>query len=517
MFKQCYANVSDLALCQRCPVLFGYKVHRHENDAWLQGIKGKGFNYGSMFHKNISQTFFEAASDYSNRLHAPLARAIRGGLSALEEFVRENIFMPFVSRCSSRYTSGQITAAAEGVVVWVKAMHEFFSEIPSLLRYPEGNMSTVFLLPEQKLRAGYDFPHGYGRLVVNGRYDALMFNPDKAEARLFEFKGYSKTDAVVPLSQSVMYAWLIERVSGIVPSVEIIYLDEVDREPDIFSPSSVKGMIESGLPGLFYTAFNTITLRRLPKVMRNKDCCNKCRFRNDCEEDWASGFRKRVGASMVNVLVFLVASLMITAQVFFFSTMSAETNAMQVKAMHSRLVVDRALDVAIDEIKSITHNTPSPIVGLANSSSTDIRINRRTRSKTEKTLVFDNSANQYYETTSYDVYKKGDYTSFHDETATLRKTYKFTDSVDVYVYDLDYTYIANYDNTISNWNDVPKHNRVFPPMHESNGYRYFLIRVCRLPSDTSQKKLMHQVLVRRKAEAGSYKVEPLSFQEVWYD
>ena len=133
MLRICYTTVSDLAVCQRCPALFGYKVHRHEKDAWLQGIKGRGDYYGSMFHKNIARVFFEAAADPFNPLHAALARAISGGRAELEEFVRENIFMPFVEKYSGRYTSGQIMAAAEGVRVWVKAMHEFFMEIPSLM------------------------------------------------------------------------------------------------------------------------------------------------------------------------------------------------------------------------------------------------------------------------------------------------------------------------------------------------------------------------------------------------
>ena len=290
MFRTCYSTVSDIAVCQRCPALFGYKVHMHEKDAWQVGIRGKGY-YGSMFHKNIAQVFFEAASNARNRLHHALAHAVAGGEQELEEFVRENIFMPFVVKYSASYTSGQIMAAAQGVSVWVRAMSDFFAEIPSLRRNTARSMSTIFLQPEQKLQAYYDFP-GEGRLVVTGCYDALMFNPDKAEARLFEFKGYSRSDAAVPLSQSLMYAWLIERFSGIVPSVEVIYLDEEDRKPDIFGPESVRNMIRAGLPGLFYAAFNTIALRRMPEIMRDKNLCRVCKFQATCHADWRAKFGK---------------------------------------------------------------------------------------------------------------------------------------------------------------------------------------------------------------------------------
>ena len=155
-------------------------------------------------------------------------------------------------------------------------------------------MTAVFHRPEQKLQAHYDFP-GEGRLVVTGCYDALMFNPDRAEARLFEFKGYAKSDIAVPLSQSLIYAWLIWEYSGIVPSVEIIYLDEEDRKPAVFNSESVKGMIDAGLPGLFWSAFSTITLRRMPEIMRDKNLCRVCRFSSRCVSDWAASSERGRG------------------------------------------------------------------------------------------------------------------------------------------------------------------------------------------------------------------------------
>ena len=122
MLRICYVNVSDLAVCQRCPALFGYKVHMQEKDAWREGIKGKGSYYGSMFHKNIARVFFEAAANPYHYLHDRLGRAVSGNRETLEEFIRENIFMPFVEHYSEQYTPGQIMAAAEGVRVWVNAM-----------------------------------------------------------------------------------------------------------------------------------------------------------------------------------------------------------------------------------------------------------------------------------------------------------------------------------------------------------------------------------------------------------
>ena len=488
MFRTVYAIASDLAICQRCPALFGYKIHMHEKNAWQVGIKGKGSYYGSMFHKNIARPFFEAASDSGSPLHAEAVRAVSGGRAALERFIRERIFLPFMEGHSGEYSPEQIMAAAHGVSVWVKAMADFFAEIPSLSRNPAGCMSVVFLLPEQKLQARYVFP-GEGELVITGCYDALMFNPDRAEARLFEFKGYAKDDIAVPLSQSLIYAWLIWKYSGIVPSVEIIYLDEEDRKPVVFDSVSVKNMIDSGLPGLFYAAFRTITLRRLPEIMRDKKLCSVCRFSNRCASDWAAKFRKRVGASLVNVCVFFLAATMITTQVFFFSTTTTETLAEETKAITRRFSMEQKLELAFTTLKGdeIISNT------------------------VEAPIAFSNSIG---------LIVSGTFVSF--DTGARAWT---DEEQKIYIYNLDYTLksadYANYatNNTIEAWNRVAKtpHKVIFPPM----GAGYFLVRVL-APSQGLGKKLMYQVLVHRESNTDSYIpdhyiVQPVTFQEVWYE
>lgn len=285
MKSQHYTTVSDIALCQRCPALLAYKIHKGEKSAWHVGIKGRGFPYGTLFHKNISQVFFEGASDKNSKLHAEIAESLKGGADSLEAVVRRNIFMPFIDSQCEELTSGQIFALARGVTVWVRAMWDFFSGIPSLLRSPEINMHTVFIPPEQKLRARYILPDK-SELMITGCYDALMFNPDRAEARLFEFKGYMKSDIAVPLSQSLIYSWLIREHTGIIPSVEIIYLDEYAKEPDIFSSESVKAMIDAGLPGLFRSVSGVISLHDFPEIMRGKKLCSCCKFRFSCKDDW---------------------------------------------------------------------------------------------------------------------------------------------------------------------------------------------------------------------------------------
>ena len=536
MFRTCYTTVSDLAVCQRCPALFGYKLHRHEKDAWRVGIHGSGNAYGSMFHKNIARVFFEAAADIRSTLHAQAVKAVSGGLAELEEFIRENIFMPFVAAHSDEYTPGQLMAAARGVKVWVRAMAEFFAEIPSLRKNPARTMSTVFLAPEQKLQGHYDFPNE-GRLVVTGCYDALLFNPDKAEARLFEFKGYAKSDLAVPLSQSLLYAWLIWSFSGIVPSVEVIYLDEEDRKPDVFDPASVKEMMRAGLPGLFYAAFNTITLRRLPEIMRDKDLCGVCRFREGCASDWSGKFRRRLGASMVNVLVFFIAATMITTQVFFFSTLSAENTSVQTETLQQRLIMNMRLDRALTaleshDLPSLDHNVltskdleaafANPFIVEPNRTLDQMRgitVRRRRLDADGKPLT---SADG---TPIIDTIKGvKDYESF-DKVAKVWSA----DNGLINVYDLNYTLIDNKDlhnitieDNKGNWTLVSLPQRLFPPKKPESGTYYFLVRVL-TPSETGKRSLMYQMLAGRKKRTDSYRtrehfydVKPLSFQEVWF-
>ena len=264
-------------------MLLAYAIHRGEKGAWRVGINGSGHYYGSMFHKNIAQVFFDGASDPASPLHGKIARSL-SDWDSLESMIREEIFFPFLDGHAEECSSGQIMAMARGVTVLSRAMSEFLRGVPSLIRSPGENMKAVFLPPEQKLKASYFF--GGGRLIVSGRYDALLFNPDRAEARLFEFKGYTKSDVTVPLSQSLIYSWLVWKNTGIIPSVEIIYLDDDERDPEIFEASCVKDMIFSGLPGLFRAAFGVISLKCFPETVRDEALCAQCPFCSRCRNDW---------------------------------------------------------------------------------------------------------------------------------------------------------------------------------------------------------------------------------------
>ena len=464
MNKRCYTIVSDIALCQKCPALLAYKIHTGIKTAWRVGIKSSGYAYGSIFHKHIAQVFFEAAANSRHALHSQAVRAVTGGYRAIDDFIREKIFMPFVNANSKNLTSGQITSLASGVSIWVHAMAKFFREIPSLIITPKMTLPRIFMKPEQKLQAEYIFPgldvNNEKSLVITGCYDALLFNPDKVEARLFEFKGYNKSDIVVPLTQSLVYSWLIERTTGIMPSVEIIYLDERSRDPDVFDSKTVREMIGLGLKNLFASVFNVITLKNFPAVNFNKSLCSVCRFSKRCRQDVASGFRfsRRPGVSLLNVMVFLIFSVMVTAQVFFYSVNSSESVIEEREIMRVRLI----LADMIRKAKSYTGYAPSK------------------------------------NTIAYDEFRKGN--NFHDLKADSSANVPSTVS-GVDIHNLGYQYKSSSVDITYYWKQKA-YERIFAQMPE-----HYLIRA--YAPVTNERNLMIQVVVD---STGTIK----SWQEVWY-
>ena len=469
--QTCYISVSDLALCQRCPALLAYKIHRNEKSAWKVGINGSGYAYGTIFHKNIAQIFFEGASNPNHELHSKISDAVSGGYKSLNKMIRENIFIPFIEKNSERFSVGQIISMANGVEIWVKEMSKFFCAIPSLIENPAENMLTVFAKPELNLREVYEFHDS--RLIICGRYDALMFNPDKVEARLFEFKSFRKSDITVSLSQSLIYSWLIERYSGIIPSVEIIYLDENKKPSEIFNSDNVRDMIKM-LPNLFYTAFNIISLKEEPKILRNEKLCSKCKFRLTCKNDinkmFAKAKHKRSGAALISVMVFFVAVAMISAQAFFFSTSANDS----LKDDRELVGIRMKLQQKIAEAKESLEAKPAKVSGTV---------------KYEKLDDF-----------KVTIYPNGSTSN------------QFNDPVEGKVYVNTHNLYYNSDfsspNPLLDFSKI-MHKKIFPPM----GAGYYLIRA--FTKIEGKTTLMYQVLVYKKDNDSD--VITKSFEEIWFE
>ena len=457
--KKVYVTVSDIALCQRCPALLAYKIHRGIKSAWRVGIQGGSDFYGSIFHKHIAKTFFEAAASPRNILHSQLIQVVTGGFKALNDFIRERIFMPFIANNAKSLTSGQIISMASGVEVWTMAMSKFFREITSLTIMPRKNLEQIFIKPEQKLQAEYIFDD-LDSLVITGCYDALLFNPDKAEARLFEFKGYNKSDIAVPLSQSLVYSWLIERSTGITPSVEIIYLDERSREPDVFDSRTVSEMMKSGLKNLFASVFNVISLKKFPAVNTSKKLCSVCKFSGHCKKDVASGFSvKHKGISLLSVIIFMAFAFMVMSQVFFYSVNSNESVIEEREIMRVRLLLQDMIRQA---------NT-SANLAIAHSKNKD-KVNYKT--------FWDDSPKNFHQ--------------IKNNNATVD------------IHNLNYTFESGFDK--NEWDKLPAYKRIFDQMGEN----YYLIRA--YAPVTNDRNLMIQAVVY----ASGTEKKIISWQEVWY-
>jgi S-DNA-T family DNA segregation ATPase FtsK/SpoIIIE len=250
------------------------------------GIRGSGQSYGALFHQYIAGRFHADAANKDSPCRQELAKALRGESSGLktrlDTLIRTKYFNPFLIAHSKNFKADQLMALAEATSFWVGCLAEFLPGIPSLLASPERQLGAVFHPPEKTLRLPCTYPDGR-TLRVSGRYDCLLFDPDKARAVLFEFKGFKNSDTAVELSQALIYAWLIKEATGIVPAVKLIYL-ESDKPRD-FSPSDVKTMMNN-LPHLF-DAGRQVLEKRLPlPTAADSFLCRICPYDPHCDQDW---------------------------------------------------------------------------------------------------------------------------------------------------------------------------------------------------------------------------------------
>lgn len=232
--------------------------------------------------------------------------------------------------------------------------------------------------------------------------------------------------------------------------------------------------------------------------------------------------RKRNGASLLNVMVFMVFAVMVTAQVFFFSQSSMESLADEREIMMYRLNLDSLLEEAKTalmeqgNIKEIVHDN-----ALHDNN------NSMTYSQFFDGLVEDGK--QVFTQARFKNGLKWEMSSEWDSN----KYYAAIHDLD-YVFDSRFsrgTYI-NGDGDKSGYGNENAYKKVFAAMPsvkekvpdgEGNLVdtdevlaRYYLIRVyAKLSEKFYGRHLMYQVLVKRD-ENDHTKLDTLSFQEVWF-
>ncbi len=231
---------------------------------------------------------------------------------------------------------------------------------------------------------------------------------------------------------------------------------------------------------------------------------------------------KRRGASLINVMVFMMFAVMVTAQVFFFTKSSsdslAEGREIMLYRLHLQSLVEDAKDRLMMKDNTISHDNNLHFV------SGDI-------SRYDTQLKY----NEFYETTNRLPPDTGNYhVSIHD------LDYNFNGSSFTTGDTGDRGTWTKKDDGYGNTN---AHKKLFaampalskdeataeqlaqnPPVHDYKiTNRFYLIRAwTQLPENYYGAKLMYQVLVSRD-EYGTaltnskyHKIETLSFQEVWY-
>ena len=216
--------------------------------------------------------------------------------------------------------------------------------------------------------------------------------------------------------------------------------------------------------------------------MENRNLCDKCSFKTTCKEDTNGIFnlKKRRGGSLINVLVFFVAAVLITAQVFFFSVNSSESIMEDTYLTNIRLKLAAQVEKAKEDIRS-------------------------------KRITEDNKG------ISVSYYEKDSIKKFYDDIAS-KDIYKKLNDITVDVYHLNFTFDNDNGSGLkSSWDDQTgegkMHKKIFPAMGEN----HYLIRAyTKLKSDSW---LMYQVLVKRNepsTPSTPATISTLSYEEIWY-
>mgnify|MGYP007069843601 CR=1 FL=1 len=241
--------------------------------------------------------------------------------------------------------------------------------------------------------------------------------------------------------------------------------------------------------------------------------------------------KKRDGASLLNVMVFMLFAVMITAQVFFFAKWQADSVAEEREIMMYRLNLDSLVEDAKDALKK----TGDDVI------SHDIKLD-------ENALKF----SEFYDGPASGTYaNRGTQVRYWRNNAKWEipadwKGEGYKDKYNLTIHDLDYSFdVSGFDRT--NWTEnysgkfmykkvfaamlplgdfarytsgdksgdiIP--DKVGKPTYTTVNNRFFLIRAwAQLPENYYDMKLMYQVLVSRD-EPNHNDVQVLSFQEVWF-
>ena len=242
---------------------------------------------------------------------------------------------------------------------------------------------------------------------------------------------------------------------------------------------------------------------------------------------------RRAGASLLNVMVFIMFAVMLTAQVFFFAKSSADSVSEQRGMMMYRMNLDALVDVAKSALKAgeIVHSVRLDNTGGAlkfSEFSEGARAKRDTAGNTDWEVPSEWKGEGYKGVYSLDIYDL-DY-SF-DKSGFSRSDWTDGGYGTSGIYRKPFASmfplgeIERYTSGDLTSDDISsglqsgdiKYDGAGKPVYAAVYSRFFLIRAwTQLPESYYGMRLMYQVLVSRDEQASPHSVDILSFQEVWF-
>ena len=220
--------------------------------------------------------------------------------------------------------------------------------------------------------------------------------------------------------------------------------------------------------------------------------------------------RKKMGASLINVLVFFMMAMMVAAQIFFFSASSMETTTAQTEAVSRRFAYERYLYEALETVRTKNvqlNDASSQLVSYA--SGNDLYDSARNKTK----AFFEQRNNSSFSRTGNNVCYE-----IYDLNYTLVHAYRTSGE------SLDKIFDAQLENSWTEQIGDRAGSRFFDKLNQmifpSMGANYYLIRVYEKYTDNEpdriklrNQRLMYQVVVKKD---GINTPSVISFQEVWY-
>ncbi|MBQ6972360.1 MAG: hypothetical protein IJP86_08430 [Synergistaceae bacterium] len=237
----------------------------------------------------------------------------------------------------------------------------------------------------------------------------------------------------------------------------------------------------------------------------------------------------RQGASLLNVMVFMMFVVMIMAQVFFFAKSSADSVSEERELLMYRMNLDSLVEAAKDALRSneIVHNTRLDETGGALKFSEfceGARAKRDSGGNSNWEIPSAWKAEGYkdvYSLTIHDLDYSFDQSGFDRDSWTdggygTSSTYKKPFASMLPLGDKVWDVVSADDG--SGDVSVMRRDGAGKPVISPVRNRFFLIRAwAGLPENYYGIRLMYQVLVSRDNEGeSSHNVQTLSFQEVWF-